>query len=118
MRISDWSSDVCSSDLKRPTPPTARKPTGPTADELGERGRLRLLQLIRKSSGINVRERSDITGERGRAGARAAPGLFRKEGRGIDDIATLMHEAGFLTDADLDVGDGGDRESTRLTSSP
>src|SRR3546814_3580367 len=98
-----------------------------TADELGERGRLRLLQLIRKSGGINVRERSDITGERGRAGARAAPGLFRKEGRGIDDIATLMHEAGFLTDADLADVDGGvqrardliteDRKRTRLNSS-
>src|SRR3546814_582829 len=56
---------------------------------------------------MNVRERSGITGDRGRAGARAAPGLFRKEGRGIDDIATLMHEAGFLTDADLADVDGG-----------
>src|SRR3546814_5381367 len=85
---------------KRPTPPTARKPTGPTADELGDRGRLRLLQLIRKSGGINVRERSDITGDRGRAGAGRAPGLFRTAGRGIDDIETLMPESGFTTEAE------------------
>src|SRR3546814_17892289 len=97
MRISDWSSDVCSSDLKRPTPPTARKPTGPTADELGERGRLRLLQLIRKSGGINVREPSDITGERGRVGARAAPGSLRNKRRGTHPTAQQHSTAGFFT---------------------
>src|SRR3546814_8145868 len=48
-----------------------------------------------------------MTGERGRGGALAGGGLFREEGRGDDDIATLMHEAGFLTDADLADVDGG-----------
>lgn len=86
-----------------------RKPPKPakTAEELGERGRRSLLRTIKNNGGLNLNDIADITGEKGRAAVRMAPGLFRRDGRGVDDIATVLHESGFISDEDYNSVDGG-----------
>lgn len=66
-----------------------------------------LLGVIRKFGGIELKEMRDIIGEdragRGRKGV--VPGLFRNQGRGLDDLATELRDEGWNINTD-DV-DGG-----------
>src|SRR3546814_19648097 len=99
MRISDWSSDVCSSDLYLETMPSIRgrslsNPTPPSADDLHDRpggGRTVLpAGLVRPKRRCTGAESENALGPRGRAGAgrRSEPAtpaevqvIGREEGR-------------------------------------
>src|SRR3546814_2156705 len=99
MRISDWSSDVCSSDLER------------LGDVLAQ-----LRKIIRPTARACRRRRHDDALARQVLGKRAARGTFAQMGLdgGVPggDLAQRLILAGGL----LGVGKG-DRKSTRLNSS-
>jgi len=76
--------------------PRAKKPAAPTG----------LLYTIKQMGGIKPGEAPDIGGERGfRASEGAGRGLFRKEGLGMDDLATQLQAKGYRIDVnDVDGG--------------
>jgi hypothetical protein len=90
-----------------------RKSTG------GQRARERLKQEnpflgFLASHGVKIDERSDTGGQKGRAGGIMVPGygpLYRAGGKRLDELAQLAHEAGFLSDQD--VNDSTDNGGTR-----
>lgn len=61
-----------------------------------------LLTAISRKGGIAWEEMRDITGE---SSAQVRPGLFRKAGNGLDDLATRLRDDGFSIPADS--ADGG-----------
>jgi tRNA G10 N-methylase Trm11 len=79
----------------------------PTAQIYEDASRNRVIRLIKESGGITMDEASDIIGETGRRAAQRMPGLFRNNGNGIDRIAEMFHEYGYLTDAEFNDVDGG-----------
>jgi len=57
-----------------------------------------LVAAIKELGGINTSLRSDIAGP----DKKGVPvGLFRKTGKNVDELALLLQEKGFLTDADI-----------------
>src|SRR3546814_5220861 len=107
MRISDWSSDVCSSDLKQSRPSEQ--------DLLGDRG------LVRAGLGEDVADGEAAAGEVAVTGEVVHVPLVGHRGAVEPDgvVEAGAHEAVVL---DLLVGGGalgvkGDRKSTRLNSS-
>lgn len=60
-----------------------------------------LLEVVRRNGGVAKRLQNDIIGESvaGRGGL--APGVFRGNGLGEDRLAELLHQHGFMSDADL-----------------
>lgn len=66
-----------------------------------------LIAELRKLGGIKSSEALDIGGERGFRGNSGFPGLFRKNGAGMDDIARWMHDNGWITPQQFDDVDGG-----------
>lgn len=56
-----------------------------------------LLSTIKQMGGITVTELADTTGESAKVGVKIIPGLFSKEGLGLDELATrLSEEHGYL----------------------
>jgi hypothetical protein len=71
-----------------------------------EKGPPGLVYAIKQLGGIKPAEAPDIGGERGfRASEGAGRGLFRKEGLGMDDLATQLKDKGYAIDTgDVDGG--------------
>jgi len=93
------------------TPPTggvsrSKAPKPETAEDIEANERRYLMKMLR-GTGIDIGERTDITREQPRTAARMAPGLFRKGGRTIDDVATDLYNAGFISETDFNDVDGG-----------
>src|SRR3546814_6938057 len=120
MRISDWSSDVCSSDLSTATspPPSPRRPSaGPTATPSPS------VHPNRGRRGI-----SEVVAERREEKRMVPPPLRRARSRSISSIPHLLaQDKDFDFDFDVDTDDGPklalkhrssatDRKSTRLNS--
>ena len=66
-----------------------------------------LLQQIQKMGGINQSHLQDITGEKLASKARAQVGLFNKSGKGIDDLASQLHDLGYVPHEAINDVDGG-----------
>lgn len=93
------------------TPPTggvsrSKAPKPETAEDIEANERRYLMKMLR-GTGIDIGERTDITREQPRTAARMAPGLFRKGGRTIDDVATDLYNAGYISETDFNDVDGG-----------
>jgi hypothetical protein len=73
----------------------------------GGQGRT-LLAEINRMGGIKLNEIRDILGEKTGKAAKAQVGLFRKEGKGIDDLATQLSAKGYIPADEMDF-DGGVR---------
>src|SRR3546814_3108685 len=108
MRISDWSSDVCSSDLAAGEHELAQKRTQEAAQEAA----VAELHRHRQVDGVEAGAGGDVEPE----GLAAADGV---------DLAEPLEQpdAGVDGDRDIDSADGetaeqADRKSTRLNSSP
>jgi hypothetical protein len=89
--------------------PKEAKPAEPKATEgaAAPKGRHPVLQIIAKGGGISTKLASDITSERGfRANAGPLAGLFRKKGGMEDRVAEMLHQAGYISDADMQAGNG------------
>src|SRR3546814_4813707 len=107
MRISDWSSDVCSSDLGR----TEDRPEAGELDARAQAQFLPVLQILQIAVGVAVE--AEIADRR--IGLAAAD--RRVDFVAADGQLVLVH-AEAVGDADeIPVADGGDRKSTRLNSS-
>ena len=78
-----------------------------------------LLGAIRALGGLDPRYAEDLAGERGYQANQRVPGLFRKGGRGLDEMAVALNEAGWMG-KDLeamywdDASDGGVRDLTDM----
>lgn len=117
----DWKPGANSQGEAQETGQEAVKPKKPgrsknikppeTADAFGERKRKEFLAGIKHHGGLPMAEMSDITGERGRAGNRLMPGLFRKEGENLDHHREWMAEAGYFPEDSGDVA--GDTQQIR-----
>src|SRR3546814_2655152 len=110
MRISDWSSDVCSSDL--------RKPAGSCgllqalhvvqvvlAQLAGEDARMAVADRL----AVELGHRQHEGGAGGEKGFPRRPGLRHRKGALLEPVARLADQ--------LDQREAGDRKSTRLNSS-
>lgn len=75
--------------------------------EYGEGARRTFLNTIKQLGGINVNQAKDITGENALKASRQSPGLFKRDGNGIDILAKLLHERGYLSDEAYNDVDGG-----------
>jgi hypothetical protein len=70
-------------------------------------GELSITQKIKKMGGIELSAIKDISGERrtGKGIASIPPGLFTRNGRGLDDLAISLHDEGYPIDInDVDGG--------------
>lgn len=75
-----------------------------------------MLREVKRMGGINLRDIKDITGEKrtGKGIAGIPPGLFTRGGRGLDDLAIMLADAGYTIDlSDVDGGVGQLREMIR-----
>jgi hypothetical protein len=75
-----------------------------------------MLREVKRMGGINLRNIKDITGEKrtGKGIAGIPPGLFTRGGRGLDDLAIMLADAGYMIDlSDVDGGVGQLREMIR-----
>lgn len=95
---------------RRPLPALEPRPSLPTRRPMG------LLGFIRGSGGVNTREILGISGERTARNGGLPVGVFRNAAPEIDEVARKMHEAGYLTDEDMNSpGDtGGTRRAAEL----
>lgn len=61
---------------------------------------LGLVQTIKQMGGIKLDEMNDILGEKrtGKGVQGIPPGVFHKTGRGLDDLATVLRDAGYNID--------------------
>src|SRR3546814_6295829 len=120
MRISDWSSDVCSSDLRRPK--SDRLDTGLLKRSFlgwlrGERGHCTMAPvptLSEEDARRPNREHSSLTGEQTRIINRLKSTLARF---GVRDFNVKRPDAGDRLEAVRTPEGEGDRKSTRLNSS-
>jgi hypothetical protein len=75
-----------------------------------------MLREIKRMGGIKLHNSKDITGEKraGKGIAGIPPGLFTRGGRGLDDLAIMLADAGYMIDLnDVDGGVGQLREMIR-----
>lgn len=79
----------------------------------GNRGvaRKNLLQLVRQSGGVSLDRKADVTGDRN---SRETVGVFRNGGMDLDRLAELMHQHGFISDADIADNSGADKAAEIL----
>lgn len=86
-------------------PPTKAIPTKSAGDRMRERVQAdNPFMAFLATHGIHMDERSDTGGHGGKAGIVMVPGygsLYRKSGERMDELASLAHDAGFLSDADM-----------------
>ncbi|MGE5522376.1 MAG: LPD38 domain-containing protein [Rhodospirillaceae bacterium] len=74
----------------------------------GDSPSLKLLRAIAGFGGVNIQHASDISGEKNPLKLGGLRGrIFRKDGLGIDDVATYLHERGWISDAEYADADGG-----------
>jgi hypothetical protein len=66
-----------------------------------------LLREVKEWGGIKPDQALDIGGEKGFHANAGNRGLFKKNGLGIDEIATYMHERGWLSEGEYNDVDGG-----------
>lgn len=98
----------------QPTPAFTKREQAPKVNKRAEKGaleklrnfeetvRLRFLRLIKRTGGITAAEASDIIGEKRLMAANSKyPAMFSKTGRNLDDIATTLMEAGYITEAQV-----------------
>jgi len=69
--------------------------------------RKKFLDAIRAMGGIDISHALDISGEKPFRANQLAPGLFKKSGRGVDEIAHRLYELGYITEAQYQEVDGG-----------
>lgn len=83
--------------------PEAPKPAKPVDESKA------VLKAIRGAGGIDIKLSADI-GEKGfRANSGRMAGVFRRKGIKEDRLAEVLHEQGFITDADMQDGNGARR---------
>ena len=92
------STDAAAAKLRRNPNETSR----PAADH-----RKKFLDAIRAMGGIDISHALDISGEKPFRANQLAPGLFKKTGRGVDEIAHRLYELGYITEAQYQEVDGG-----------
>lgn len=73
-----------------------------------------LLDEIKKMGGINAADVLDVFGERAHMVNRNYPGLVTKSGEGLDEMARVLAERGWLPERALDEPDGGVRMLTDM----
>lgn len=85
------------------------EPKVQSADEFAEEARLRFLKLLKRGGGIATSEAADISGDSIQRAVRMAPGLFRKDGRGLDVIAQDLagRSDSYISATDAEDVDGG-----------
>lgn len=75
-----------------------------------------MLREVKRMGGIKLHEIKNITGEKraGKGIAGIPPGIFKHGGRGLDDLAIMLADAGYMIDlSDVDGGVGQLREMIR-----
>src|SRR3546814_7622284 len=107
MRISDWSSDVCSSDLNFPFAATERMPIG-----------IVRAQAIVKQAAARVNRKHGLDPKIADAIEAAAQEVIA--GKLDDQFPLVIWQTGSGTQTNMNVNEviAGDRKSTRLNSSP
>lgn len=93
---------------RRESERVARKADAEQAKRERNTPSLQFLREIDKMGGVNLRHVEDITGEKNpiKLGGMAAR-IFRRNGLGIDDVATYLLERGYITQAEANDVDGG-----------
>ncbi len=89
-------------------------PPAKTAHELAERARRRLYSAVRAAGGIDIKERSDIAGEKGKGVKGNYARLFTSNGIGIDDAQRLLAELGYFDVNGTDDVTGGLEETRQI----
>lgn len=108
-RRQDWHKVRIENEMERMA--AAGRPESPS--EYADAKRREFLASIINIGGINKSEATDITGESLRRAMQLRPVLFKTNGRTLDDIATAMRDAGYVTDDSVDGGIAQMREMIR-----
>jgi hypothetical protein len=87
----------------------------PGAQERAKERSNRFLKMVAGFGGVNTQHALDITGEKNlvRFGGLAGR-VFRKNGLGINTVATYLHERGYISDAEYNDVDGGSQRARDL----
>ena len=113
MSVDEFKDWLKNGDTTKPLSPDANQPK-PRRAKPERDSRRKFLDALRKMGGISSSEASDITGERGFNANRLAPGLFKKTGSGIDEIASRLTGLGYITEAEASDVDGGAERAREL----